>query len=192
MKRKRANEPSSTSKRLKASDAIVKGSNVGPFSHTVLSFCYQEVCSLRHYLVNSLPTVSRIRRRKITTYKLENGSDFLDTTLVGIPATAHHAQEEERHRDFIAFTQSQQKSTDSSNGTAQECHLAEVRFNCLLPWCMLLLPKACSTCDVSANAHADSRLRHMVIIPAKWWHLTQAESCTLSWIPKSTAASILS
>jgi len=131
VKRKRADEPMSTAKRLKASDTTVKGSNVGPISHTVLSFCYQEVCSLRHYLVNSIPTVSRTRRRKITTYKLENASDFLDTTLVGIPSTAPPAQDEDRHRDFVAFTQSQQKSTDSSNGTPQEDHLAEVRFDCL-------------------------------------------------------------
>jgi hypothetical protein len=129
MKRKHADEPKSPAKRLKTPDANARRRTDGPISHSVLSFCYQEVYSLRHYLVNSLPTVSRTRRRKITTYKLENASDFLDTTLVGIPSTAHPAQEEDRHRDFVAFTQSQQKSTDSSNGTPQEDHLAEVRFD---------------------------------------------------------------
>jgi hypothetical protein len=129
MKRKRADEPVNTAKRLKAYDATVRGSNVGSISHNVLSFCYQEVCSLRHYLVNSPPSISRTRRRKITTCTLENASDFLDTTLVGIPIAAQPAQEEDRHREFVAFTQSQQKSTDSSNGTPEEGHLAEVRFD---------------------------------------------------------------
>lgn len=127
-KRKRTDEPVTTAKRLKASDATVRGSNVGPLSHNVLSFCYEEVCSLRHYLVNSLPPASRTRMRKITTHTLENGSDFLDKTLVGISRKVKPAQEEERHREFVAFTQSQQKSTHSSNGTPDEDRLAEVSF----------------------------------------------------------------
>jgi len=79
--------------------------------------------------VNSLPSTSRARRRKITTHGLECCSDFLDTTLIGVSGKAKPALQEERHREFIAFTQSQQRSTHSSNGIRGEDHLTEVSFH---------------------------------------------------------------
>jgi hypothetical protein len=127
-KRKRVDEVVTNAKRIKSSDSIPKCSNARPLCNGVLSFCYTEVPSLRHFLVNNLPFTSRARRRKITTHTLGDGSDFLDTTMVGVSEKAKPAVEEERHREFVAFTQSQQRSNHSSNGTPEETHLAEVRL----------------------------------------------------------------
>lgn len=128
-KRKRVCEPGTNAKRLKASDSGARGTESGPLSYTVLSFCYLEVRSLRQFLAASLPPTSKARRRKITTHTLENGFDFLDTTLVGISRKAKPAQEDERQREFVAFTQSQQRSTHSSTGTVEEDHLTEVSLD---------------------------------------------------------------
>lgn len=128
-KRKRVDHHETTAKRLKTSDSGVQGTQVGPLSHNVLSFHYPEVCPLRQFLLNSLSSTSRARRRKITTHKLKNSSDYLDTTLVGIPRKAKATLGEVRDREFIAFTQSQQRSSHSSNGTPEEGHLAEVSFD---------------------------------------------------------------
>ena len=125
-KRKRADEPVTAAKRLKALYPTVGATKVGPLSRQVLSSCYLEVRSLRQFLVDSLPCTSRARKRKITTHTLENGSDFLDTTLVGISSNAKPSLDEERHQEFVAFTQSQPRSTHSSNGTPEEDRLTEV------------------------------------------------------------------
>lgn len=62
------------------------------------------------------------------THVLKDGSDYLDTTLVGISEKARCSLEEERRRDFVAFTQSQQRSSHNSHGTPEEEHLTEVSF----------------------------------------------------------------
>jgi hypothetical protein len=128
-KRKRTGETGTTAKRLKTSESAERSTKFRPLSHKVLSFCYSEVYPLRQFLLNSLPSTSRARRRKIASHGLENGSYFLDTTLVGISGKAKPALEEERRRDFAAFTQSQQRSTHSSTGTPEENHLTEVSLD---------------------------------------------------------------
>jgi hypothetical protein len=127
-KRKRGDEPLTITKRIKASNPAARGRDIGPITHNVLSFCYREVLPLRLFLSSSLPPTSRARRRKITNHVLESGSDFLDTTLVGISSRARPALEEARHREFIIFTQSQQRPSHSSNGVPEEDRLTEVRF----------------------------------------------------------------
>lgn len=128
-KRKRVAECSTIAKRLKVSTSDANGGELGSISHKILSYSYSEVYTLRHFLVESLPSTSRTRRRNISTHTLENDSAFLDTTLVGRSRKTKPAQEEERHREFVAFSQSQRRSTHSSNGTPEEHHLKEVSFD---------------------------------------------------------------
>ncbi|KAF7513965.1 hypothetical protein GJ744_006579 [Endocarpon pusillum] len=128
-KRKRGAEQSTIAKRLKVSISAAKGSELGPISHNTLSYCYSEVYTLRQFLVDSLPPTSRSRRQNISTHTLENGSAFLDTTLVGRLKKTKPAQDEERHLEFVTFTQSQRRSTHSSNGTPEEYHLTEVSID---------------------------------------------------------------
>jgi hypothetical protein len=128
-KRKRVGEVVTNAKRPKTSESTERGTKIRPLSHSALSFCYSEVHTLRQFLLDSLPSTSRARRRKIASQGLDSGSYFLDTTLVGISGKAKPALEEERRRDFVAFTQSQQRSTHSSTGTPEENHLTEVSFD---------------------------------------------------------------
>lgn len=127
-KRKRIEEHVTDVKRQKVSDSVVRRNKAGPLSHEVLSSCYPEVRSLRQYLVDSLPLTSRARRRKTTTYVLDDGSNFLETTLVGTLRKAKPGLEEERRREFVHFTQSQQRSTHSSDTIAEQDRMKEVRF----------------------------------------------------------------
>ena len=128
-KRKRINDSVVNAKRLKSSGTITRSTNAKSQCDGVLSFCYIEVHSLRQFLANSLPSSSRVRRRRINIHMLKDGSDFLDSTMVGISTKLKPALEEERHREFVAFTQSQQRLTHSSDGTPDENHLAEVRLD---------------------------------------------------------------
>jgi hypothetical protein len=137
-KRKRVDELVTNAKRLKASDSALD-SKARPLSPRVLSFCYLEVLSLRQFLINSLPSTSRVKRRKLTTVVLDDASDFLDTTFVGISRKTKSNTEGERRREFVTFTQSQQRSTRSSNATPEEDHLAEVSPNLSSPASMVQL-----------------------------------------------------
>lgn len=129
-KRKRIDGTVTGSKRRKVSHCIPRNTTHAAFlSHDVLSVCYPEVVSLRQYLADSLPVTSRARRRKLTTHVLEDGSAFLDTTLVGVPTKVEQRIKEDRNREFILFTQSQQRSTSSNNGIREEDRLTEVRVH---------------------------------------------------------------
>lgn len=124
-KRKRADEPVTPNKYLKVSSSGER--SIGSVSHNVLSFCYIEVHTLRRFLLDHLPPSSRARRRKIRTHGVENDSNFLDTTLIGISITTRPALEEERQREFVAFTQSQERHSHTSSGVPEEDRLSEVR-----------------------------------------------------------------
>ena len=84
-----------------------------------------------------LPSTLRARRRKIATHIFADGSEFLDTTMVGVSRQAKPALEEERNREFVAFTQFQQRASYSSNGTPEASQLTEVRLYRCLPERML-------------------------------------------------------
>ena len=106
-------------------------------SRTLLPLYYKRVVSLRQFLISRLPSSSKFRRRRLVNYGLYqpaslNGSNFLDTTVVGISEETAVAVEEERRRDFLNFTQSQQKSTHSSVTSTQSYGMAEVSHVLLL------------------------------------------------------------
>jgi hypothetical protein len=51
---------------------------------------------------------------------------LFDSTLVGVFPEPELAVQESRQRDFIAFTESQQRSTDGTNGSTQSGCFTEV------------------------------------------------------------------
>lgn len=100
-------------------------------SRTLLPLYYSRVVSLRQFLLSKLPTSSKFRRRRIISYGLDleltrNEPHFLDSTIVGVLRESSFAVDEERGRDFVAFTQSQLKSSRGSSGGSQIGHIAEV------------------------------------------------------------------
>jgi hypothetical protein len=108
--------------------------NNRPVSHELLSLYYPRIVSLRQFLLSSLPLSSTSRRRRVSTYGSGNleaarQTPFLDSTLIGVLSEPQTTVKEARQRDFTAFTQSQQNSTDNSNGSANGRRFAEVSFS---------------------------------------------------------------
>lgn len=100
-------------------------------SHELLSLYYPRILSLRQFLLSSLPLLSPSHRRRLTTYGCDSEADtrnphFFDSTLVGVFSEPQTTVREARKRDFIAFTQLQQKSAASSNGSTQGPNFTEV------------------------------------------------------------------
>jgi hypothetical protein len=100
-------------------------------SHELLSLYYPRVVSLRQFLLSSLPISSTSLRRRVSIYGScsQTGTrqpHFLDSTLVGVFSGPQITVKETRERDFVAFTQSQRKSTDGRNGSTQDHRFAEV------------------------------------------------------------------
>jgi hypothetical protein len=100
-------------------------------SHELLSLYYPRIVSLRQFLLSSLPLSSTSRRRRVSAYGSDSQAGtrqphFFDSTLVGVFPEPRSTVRETRKREFATFTQSQQKSTDSSNGSTQGHRFAEV------------------------------------------------------------------
>lgn len=104
--------------------------------HTVLSSLYPRVCTLRSYLLASLPASSRVRRRKLTSFERDEATCLLDTCLVGILREPSIALQESRKVDFATFTQSQQRATGACTDRAQPCCMKEVGHTLHRPNCV--------------------------------------------------------
>lgn len=99
-----------------------------PHAHPVISLYYPQVLTLRQYLLQQLPSSSKLRRRRIRSFKAAAGAaaedknatdqlaNLLDTTLVGAPKESVPAVDRSRHRSFAAFTQSQDRSQCTDTG----------------------------------------------------------------------------
>lgn len=111
--------------------------------HPVISLYYRQVLTLRQFLLQQLPSTSKARRRRILSLKPsaaktdgdenaagqkpgsgQNPASLLDTTLVGVPKKPVPTVDNTRQRDFIAFTQSQERP--QSTDTGAPCPQAEV------------------------------------------------------------------
>ena len=100
-----------------------------PLSHEVLSLYYPCIVSLRQFLISSLPVPSTACRRRVSTYGYDRQAGTprphrFDSTLVAVFAEAQVTIKEARKREYLAFTQSQQRSTAS--GSTQNGRFAEV------------------------------------------------------------------
>jgi hypothetical protein len=107
------------------------GSSDPPVSHELLSLYYPRIVSLRQFLLSSLPPSSTSRRRRLSTYGVDSqaGTEtphLFDSTLIGVFPEPELAVQESRQRDFVAFTNSQQRSADGTNGSTQADRFTEV------------------------------------------------------------------
>lgn len=102
-----------------------------PVSHELLSLYYPRIVSLRQFLLSSLAPSYTSRRRRLSTYGVDSqvGTEtphLFDSTLIGVFPEPELAVQESRQRDFVAFTKSQQRSTDGTNGSTQTGRFTEV------------------------------------------------------------------
>lgn len=116
----------------------------GAVKHALLSQYYQTTLTLRQYLLNNLPSASRLRRRKIaavgfgpSTANDANGvraqlARLLDTTLVGhsvSPKELAKAQSASRLQEWIDYSQRDDSHVTLSGGDASAIHFqSEVCF----------------------------------------------------------------
>ena len=109
--------------------------------HDVLSSFYPRVCSLRAYLLSSLPATSRVRRRTLTAFRKDDAPSILDTCLVGVLKQPSLSVRESRTREFAAFTQTLSRTTASDSSRPQSCSIEEVGQ----PISICSLPHICLT-----------------------------------------------
>jgi telomerase reverse transcriptase len=89
--------------------------------HKTLSAYYPRVCSLRGYLLDSLPSTSRFRRRLLTAYAKDDTTSILDTCLVGVLSQPSPSASKSRKADYVTFTQTQRASALDASRPARCC-----------------------------------------------------------------------
>lgn len=115
--------------------------------NSVLLRYYPRVLTLRTFLLSRLPSSSRVRRRRLRDYQAagKNGPvSILDSTLVGILRDPNPAVEEARRKEFLAFSQSPQRS-NSCGTPGPPCGFIEEVSRCSLPCHLLPLLKPSKT-----------------------------------------------
>lgn len=109
--------------------------------HPLLSLYYTRVLTLRDYLLWKLPPSSIIRRRNLVKRNADSeGGDTtnaglqatLDGTFVGILEETKPTVDAVRQRDFLAFTQSQQRASVTQHGSPEDYLQSEVRSTVLV------------------------------------------------------------
>ncbi|EXJ79003.1 hypothetical protein A1O3_08504 [Capronia epimyces CBS 606.96] len=94
--------------------------------HGVLSSLYPKLCTLRQFLLANLPSTSRVRRRKVTSFGSDDAACFFDTCLVGVLKEPSTTVNKSRKVDFATFTQSQQRATGTNTAQSQLCCMSEI------------------------------------------------------------------
>jgi telomerase reverse transcriptase len=151
--KERAVEFQSSSRKAKTQSSSPSDARV---QHRVLSQYYRSVTTLRHYLLEQIPTTSKQRRRRIAglgkkhdQVAVKNGSrvsiptadgqhhvddensqlvQLLDSTLIGVRNKISTTLAQERQRQFLAFTQSEERSLLVYTDTGPVCPQSEVGF----------------------------------------------------------------
>lgn len=128
-------------------------------SHPVISSYYPKVLTLREYLLEQLPVSSKSRRRRIGSLGLgldiqqggagpdanadgqsrdedpqviQTIAHLLDSTLIGILKEPGPTVDQTRLREFVAFTQSQERSFVDATDTGPTCAQSEVNLDIIL------------------------------------------------------------
>ena len=81
-----------------------------PTSHPTLALYYNQISTLREYVLSRLPKASRARRRKI----LSMDSGYLDKTLICPMSVEQPRSDSSRSEDFETFSQQTSLSASSS------------------------------------------------------------------------------
>ncbi|KAJ5729255.1 Telomere reverse transcriptase [Penicillium malachiteum] len=112
---KPASQTSITTGRFKSSYPIAQDSHT---THPVISLYYRQVLSLRQYLLNQLPTTSKLRRRRITSLRSSSDRRVLKESSPTVQS--------ERQKEYRASTQSQSRSVLVSTDTGPTSPQSEV------------------------------------------------------------------
>ncbi|CAG8097164.1 unnamed protein product [Penicillium salamii] len=109
----------------------ISAPNSREISHPVISLYYQNVLSLRDYLLQQLPPTSKSRRRRIRTLASRPDdsqalAQLLDSTLVGVLKDASPVVNSERQKEYSSFNESQSRSLLASTDTGPTCAQSEV------------------------------------------------------------------
>lgn len=122
-KRKRASEAGHVKDKRPHHEVTTAGDRLHP-TRGLLQQYYKQVCTLRQYLVCSLPETSKRRRRRLLNYGLSGSGSvsdgvqaevgLLDSTLVGSFNPVPVNQLEALDKDILAFTQELTQSTIGS------------------------------------------------------------------------------
>lgn len=97
--------------------------------HHVLSSCYPKVCTLRNFLLATLPASSRVRRKRLSSHGREDDTCILDISLVGVSKEPSISLTRSRKDDFASFTQSQHCATGAFSGKNVRYSMNEVRIS---------------------------------------------------------------
>jgi telomerase reverse transcriptase len=131
-KRSRTRAVDKTNKKLKLPGS--NQSNEEVVKHSLLSQYYNEVLTLREYLVSKLPVSSKVRRKKVNSIGRSrqytgNGDEaaearigrYLDETLVGQIHTSVHSPSHERLKEWTSFSQRADVSEMTVGGSGEFC-----------------------------------------------------------------------
>lgn len=133
MKRKRKSNSACDSKRQRTEDSHFARHPIVP----LLSQYYQEVHSLRTYLVSRLPKSSKKRRRRLLHYGLQPVNDdsiiveqsvveLLDSILVGTSKHVSTQELDQLDQDISVFTQQVSETDISVSPSAGHLRQSEV------------------------------------------------------------------
>lgn len=159
VKRKRpTSAPTAPQKRCK-----VEGIGQCHTLHPLLNNCYHEVKALKDYLLDALPTTSRVRRKRILSFadECQEHSELLSDSLVGLFEPQTHASLVQRKQQFTHFTQTR-RATQPHSATNQRCTLNEVSQKACL--CVVL------------SVLLGHRIRHMVTLQPQSWRSPDTKS----------------
>lgn len=122
----------------------ISAPNSREISHPVISLYYQNVLSLRDYLLQQLPPTSKSRRRRIRTLASRPDdsqalAQLLDSTLVGVLKDASPVVNSERQKEYSSFNESQSRSLLASTDTGPTCAQSEVSGLVGTRWMVLTL-----------------------------------------------------
>lgn len=166
VKRKRpASTSSAAKKRCKIEDTRSASTNLGG-SHTLqplLNNCYREVKTLKNYLLDALPTTSRVRRKRILSFPDESQehSELLNNSLVGLFGRPPDSTLAQRQQQLAQFTQTR-RATQPHSATDQQCTLDEVSQKADLCVMLIYLP--------------GNRIRHINPLQTQQWRSPKAKS----------------
>ena len=96
--------------------------------HPLLETYYPKICSLQEFLLSKLPASSRLRRKRITHFGVENPdhASFLTDVVVGVLQEPSAGVQQTRRQELITFTQTQTAHLGRS-GKLHRCNIEEVR-----------------------------------------------------------------
>jgi len=116
------------SKRSKIDDVLFAGSTLDRSHalHPLLDKCYRQVKTLKEYLRDALPTTSRVRRRRLSSFADENEEhrELLNSTLVGLLDAPTINILDERTQQWAQFSQTC-LTTQAPSATTQQRTLDE-------------------------------------------------------------------